>query len=96
MIEALIAANGARIAELKQQPFGGVNSLGDLVATEDGLWVVAELVMATAGTMLTVSLVHAGILPLAFLGLCGCVWLPGSRPGRRGNSCGRSSVVRER
>ncbi len=75
-IEALIAANRARIAELKTLPAGGMNSLGELALTEHGRWVIAELAMATAGTMITAMLVRAGALPLAFLGFCACVWLP--------------------
>src|SRR4051794_5719523 len=73
MIEALIAANRARIAELKTLPAGGVNSLGDFAVSVHGMWVLAELAVTTAGTVVIASLVSAGVLPLAFLGLCVCM-----------------------
>jgi len=72
-IEALIAANRARLAELKAQPVGGVNSLGDLAVSDGGRWVLAELAAKTAGTMTVAVLIRAGVLPVAFLNVCACM-----------------------
>ena len=70
-IEALIAANRARIAELKTRPYGGVNSMSDV--SGPALWLLGELAAVTAWTVAMAWLVRAGALPIAALGLCLCM-----------------------
>jgi hypothetical protein len=86
-IEALIAANRARIAELRTLPAGGVNSLGDIFATPEGVSTMGALAAAVfasfvAGTMARIAplpidgwMQWLGALPLLGL-MCSCVWTP--------------------
>src|SRR5215471_11776777 len=70
-IEALIAANRARIAELKTQPYGGVNNVRDI--SGPALWLLGELALTTGWMVAMALLVRAGVLPIAALGLCLCM-----------------------
>jgi hypothetical protein len=86
-IEALIAANRARLAELQLLPVGGVNSLGDLFAARDGVSTMAALALAVLASFVAGTLARIAPLPidgwmqwfgaLPLLGLlCTCVWTP--------------------
>src|SRR5689334_6052579 len=72
---ALIAANRARLAELKTLPLGGVNSLADFPLSDFVVWKVVELAAASVLTIVISTLARSGALPIAFEGVCGCVMI---------------------